>query len=82
MSNELKSYQREAFSEKRQTIENALSVVRPELALEWHPTRNAPLTPNLISYGSTKKVWWICNKGHEFQATVNNRSSGYGCPYC
>ena len=53
-----------------------------QLLAEWHPTKNIPLTPNTVTYGSTKRIWWICGNGHEWQATANNRSTGYGCPYC
>ena len=27
-------------------------------------------------------VWWICEKGHEWQAMVKSRVSGCGCPFC
>ena len=30
----------------------------------------------------TKKVWWICSKGHSYQSTIANRTNGKGCPYC
>lgn len=53
-----------------------------QLLSEWHPTKNFPLTPNMITYGSTKRLWWVCGNGHEWQATANNRSTGYGCPFC
>ncbi len=36
----------------------------------------------MVTYGSTKKVWWRCPNNHTYQATVNNRSSGIGCPFC
>ena len=29
-----------------------------------------------------KKVWWICEKGHNFEATIDNRTKGSGCPLC
>ena len=32
--------------------------------------------------GCGKKVWWTCSKGHDYQATINHRSNGSGCPYC
>lgn len=32
--------------------------------------------------GSNRKVWWVCEKGHEWQATVRSRVSGAGCPVC
>ncbi len=55
-----------------------------QLMSEWHWERNDALgyDPRLISYGSTVKVWWKCEKGHEWEATVSKRSSGRGCPYC
>lgn len=59
-----------------------LASSRPELAQEWHYEKNAPLTPSHISAGSGKNVWWKCSLGHEWQATVNHRSYGIGCPVC
>lgn len=55
---------------------------RPELLREWHPTKNAPLPPEGITYGSKRSVWWKCEKGHEWQAAVYTRTTGSGCPYC
>lgn len=52
-----------------------------ELLGQWDE-RNAPLTPKTVSYGSKKKLWWHCRKGHSWQAAVYNRSAGAGCPYC
>ena len=61
---------------------NSLSNKHPEISKEWHPTKNGKLTSSNVSYGSGKKVWWLCNKGHEWQAFINNRSKGTGCPFC
>lgn len=56
---------------------------REELIDEWDNDRNQPLTPESISYGSKKHVWWVCAKGHHWQAAVHTRTgSGTGCPYC
>ena len=55
---------------------------RPELLREWHPAKNAPLTPEGITYGSKRSVWWKCKKGHEWQTAVYTRAAGSGCPYC
>lgn len=60
---------------------NDIATTHPNLALEWHPTKNAPLTPAGVSIGSVKRVWWICRQGHEWQASPNTRSKT-GCPYC
>ncbi len=59
-----------------------LSVTHPELAAQWHPTRNDDLTPDLVTAGSDRRVWWLCERLHEWQATVGNRARGTGCPDC
>lgn len=76
---------------KGRSIEQALGLVpryeslqskKPELAKQWHPTKNIPLTPNDVSCGSGKKVWWTCSRNHEWNAVINSRNRGMGCPYC
>ncbi|MBQ2118039.1 MAG: zinc-ribbon domain-containing protein [Clostridia bacterium] len=63
--------------------ETDLVTLYPDLVKEWHPTKNAPLTPEQITKGSHKKVWWKCANGHEWQATVKSRTlGGCGCPEC
>ena len=47
-------------------MSNLLSEVHPELVLEWSE-RNLPLTPDKITYGSNKIVWWIGTCGHELK---------------
>lgn len=69
-------------SGRRATKETCIQTVRPELAREWHPAKNAPLTPRDVSLGSSKKIWWRCRKGHEWQTQVANRKRGDGCPFC
>ena len=61
---------------------NDLATVHPTLAAQWHPTKNSSFTPDKISYGLKKHVWWQCEHGHEWQATINSRSRGSGCPVC
>jgi len=61
---------------------NCLATLNPELATEWHPTLNGDLTPNDVTCGSPKKIWWKCKKGHEWQGRIKHRNSGCGCPYC
>lgn len=62
---------------------NDLASQEPEVAKEWHPTKNAPLMPDMVTMGSSKKVWWVCGKGHEWQQVVSDRIyNGHGCPYC
>lgn len=56
----------------------------PNLAKEWHPTKNGDLSPSQIAYASGKKVWWRCEKGHEWKSSVGNRSrsNSQNCPIC
>ena len=63
--------------------ENDLAACRPDLAKQWHPSKNGILTPETVVAGSHRKVWWRCEKGHEWQARVASRTvDGAGCPVC
>lgn len=63
--------------------DTCLATLYPEIAKEWHPTKNAPLTPDDVTSMSSKKVWWQCLRGHEWKATIGSRSGiGAGCPIC
>lgn len=61
---------------------NDLQTTNPDLASEWNYEKNTVLTPEEVTCNSTKKVWWICSNGHEWQAIISNRNKGRGCPYC
>ena len=62
---------------------NDLATTHPEIAKEWHPTKNEGLTPQNVVSGANKKVWWRCKNGHEWQATVYSRAVvKTGCPFC
>ena len=67
---------------KAVSLDNCLQTINPTLAKEWHPARNGSLTPRDVTAKTGKKVWWICSKGHEWEAIVSNRSNGTGCPHC
>ena len=61
---------------------NDLQTVNPTLVNEWNYKENNGLTPADVAPNSGKKVWWKCEEGHEWQATIDSRSRGRGCPYC
>ena len=63
---------------------NDLATIEPEVAKEWHPTMNAVLTPEQVTAGSSKQVWWQCSDGHAWKARVSSRTSRKrpGCPVC
>lgn len=70
-------------SNKKLCADNSLAQVRPGIAKQWHPQKNAPLTPNDVVAGGSKRVWWVCKHGHEWQTTIGQRVlSGTGCPKC
>ncbi len=72
-----------SFSKNRAIERGSLADTNPELAKQWHPTKNGELTPNDVTLNSNKKVWWLCPKcGHEWLTPPNNRASGVGCPCC
>ncbi len=56
--------------------------IHPELVKQWHPVKNGRLKPEMFSCGSAKKVWWLCECGHEWQARISARAAGGGCPSC
>jgi uncharacterized Zn-finger protein len=62
--------------------DNNLATLYPLLAKQWHPTKNGELTPEVVTPGSGKYAWWVCDKGHEWEAEINSRKKGRGCPYC
>lgn len=56
------------------------------IAKEFHYERNSPLTSEELTLHSSKKVWWRCDKGHEWEALVRDRTRNDGkesfCPHC
>lgn len=70
-------------NKKLQPGDNDLATIFPKLAAQWHPTKNGCLLPNQVVVGSHKKVWWQCEKGHSWVASISSRvSGGVGCPVC
>lgn len=65
---------------------NNLARTHPEVAREWHPTRNGQLRPADVTPASGRRVWWRCRHracSHEWEAVIANRTShGTGCPDC
>jgi hypothetical protein len=60
----------------------SLLALRPDLAKEWHPTRNGRLGPKDVAPDSIKKVWWLCAHGHWWLASVRCRARGMRCSFC
>jgi len=45
---------------------NDLATRRPDLAIQWHPTRNGDVQPTDVTAGSSKRYWWVDEFGHEW----------------
>eukprot|EP00128_Syssomonas_multiformis_P003579 Colp12_sorted_trinity150504_noHs@25626 len=70
---------------KRVNSTNNLLAKHPEVAAEWHPTKNGDLLPDGVASGSNLRVWWQCKQDstHEWQTDVWNRAVRlHGCPTC
>src|SRR5262249_46446584 len=68
----------------------SLARLAPELAAQWHPTKNRALRPEHVTLKSVRRVWWRCARGrdHQWRSTVRSRTRTYSgrgfgnCPFC
>jgi hypothetical protein len=70
---------------QRVTVDRSLAALKPEIAAQWHPTRNGDLTPEQVGPSSGKRVWWLCpdDPAHEWDTPVSLRGRRETrCPYC
>lgn len=63
---------------------NDLITKAPIISMEWHPTKNGEVKPENVMAGSSKKVWWLCQNNHEWEAGIYSRTKlkGNNCPQC
>ena len=63
---------------------NDLATTHPEIAAQWCPEKNVPLTLSEAVDGSNCYVWWECSSGHVWNAPVYSRTGQRksGCPVC
>lgn len=67
---------------------NDMTTTHPHLANQWHPTKNGSLLPTMVSSGSHKEVWWLCDEcgygGHDdWKTGIADRTHGNtSCPNC
>ena len=61
---------------------NDLESQFPEIADQWDQERNQ-VSPTEVTRKSTKKAFWLCDKGHSWEAQISSRTQqGTGCPFC
>src|SRR5258708_1217581 len=59
-----------------------LKIDVPELCTEWNYNKNK-LLPEDFYKSDSDKVWWVCSKNHEWEASIHARVfMNNGCPYC
>lgn len=63
---------------------NDLATKNPNILHFWNYERNSEnnIYPEEYTTISGKKVWWICEYGHEWQTTIAHVSYGSRCPEC
>ena len=63
---------------------NSLAIKATDVACYWHPEKNLPLSPNLVTAQSTYRAHWLCSAcKHEWQTSVGTKViTKSGCPQC
>ena len=72
-------------SGNRACVTNSLASIYPDIAAEWHRTKNEELTPETVTWGSDRRVWWQCqiDKAHVWEGNIGWRTQDQsGCPFC
>ena len=75
----------EIFKNYKGNVKDSLQDLYPEIAKEWHPTKNGKLIPSNFKKGSEFKAWWKCSKcGYEWCTSIKHRTGKKknGCPNC
>ena len=50
---------------------------------EYNYEKNKQFDLDTLKLGSDKKIWWKCEKGHEWEASIGSRyRANAACPYC
>lgn len=63
------------------STKNSLSINFPKLTKEWSSKNKEDI--NNFSYGSDKKIWWVCKDcKYEYKSAISKRVAGRGCPSC
>lgn len=52
--------------------------IKSEKLIHWNYKKNT-VQPQNLSNGSRKKVFWICENNHEWEASIRDKGQ---CPYC
>ena len=64
------------MAEKKYVSDNA------QLMAQWYWEKKQSKNPSQLTVGSNIKVWWIGNCVHHWEAHIQSRNHGRGCPTC
>ena len=88
---DIKSNKNEIISNYRKgVLDDSLATLYPNIAKEWHPTKNGKLKPENFPAKSNHVAWWLMpyddpktgkHFDFEWQAPICHRVDGIGCPY-
>lgn len=70
---------------RRVAVSQSFATTHPDIAAEWHSTRNQTKMPQDFTFGSHFEAWWQCPKArsHAYQSRISSRTSMLsGCPRC
>jgi hypothetical protein len=68
---------------RRVSVTNSLAALFPKVAREWNRPRNRNITPADVLAAARDLAWWRCPLGHEWRASVRDRTiGGKACPVC
>jgi hypothetical protein len=61
-----------------------LAVTHPQIAAQWHPSRNNGPGPEEYTHGSNEVVIWLCqtSAAHWYPQRIDRKVAGYGCSLC
>ena len=71
-----------SFSQTMISENGSLADRYPDIAAQWHPTKNGAVQPSEVTCSTRKMFWWKCVEGHEWDAPVVERTRSKGCPIC
>ena len=86
VSNRNDSWQQPAKEQPKEVGPN-IGMLAKELQAQWHQEQNMHLGNSVIKPHSHHKAWWSCDQcpdslPHTWEASIHDRSSGSGCPFC
>lgn len=66
------------------SLKDSLKSLYPDIAKEWHPTKNGNISPDQVLPETHDSYYWLCPKcGYTYKAMVKNRvRMKSGCPKC